>query len=123
VVTDVADSTGTRSRRVVLWVGGAAALLWTVALLASAWYLLFRPDCPDGWVRLFDFGPLPIVSSAAGLAGTVAILVPARGQGRHRVLAVLACVSLVLAMLFAVAATTTMVQTIVGGADPSCWTF
>ncbi len=123
MVTDVTGSTSTATRRVVLWAGAAAAVLWTVALLASAWYLRFRPDCPQGYVRFLDLGPFPVVGAAAGLAGTVALLLPGRGHGRHRALAVLACVSLVLAALFALAAATTMVQTIVDGADPSCWTF
>ena len=107
----------------MLWVAGAAAVLWAVALVAAAAYLLLRPDCPDGWVRFLDLGPLPVVAAAAGLVGTVALLVPARAPRRHRTLAVLACLSLVLAATVALGATTTLVEMVRDHADPACWTF
>jgi hypothetical protein len=109
--------------RVLLWAGGAAAVAWAVALVAATAYLVLRPACPDGWVRFLDLGPLPVAVSAVGLAGTVVLLVLGRRRGRHRTLALLACVSLVLGGLVAVAAVTTAVQTVADGADPACWTF
>lgn len=122
VVTD-ATPRATTSRRVLLWAGGAAAVLWATALVAAAGYLFLRPACPDGWVRFLDLGPLPVAVSAVGLAGTAVLLVLGRRHGRQRTLALVACLSLVLGGLFAVAAVTTAVQTVVDGADPACWTF
>lgn len=122
VVTD-ATPLATKSGRVLLWVSGAAGVLWAIALVAAAGYLLLRPDCPDGWVRFLDLGPLPVAVSAVGLAGTVVLLVLGRRPGRHRTLALVACLSLVLGSLFAAAALTTAVHTVVNGADPACWTF
>ena len=122
VVTDAAPR-ATTSGRVLLWVGCAAAVLWAIALVAAAGYLILRPACPDGWVRFVDLGPLPVAISAVGLAATVVLLLLGRGHGRHRTLALVACLSIALGSLFAVAALTTAVQTVIDGADPACWTF
>ena len=122
MVTDAAPR-ATTSRRVLLWVAGAAVVPWAIALVAAAGYLFLRPACPDGWVRFLDLGPLPVAVSGVGLAGTVVLLVLGGRQGRARTLALVACLSLVLGSLVAVAAVTTAVQTVVDGADPACWTF
>jgi len=108
---------------VLLWAGSAAAVLWAVALVASAGYVLLRPSCPDGWVRFLDVSLLVVGVSTVALTGTVVLVVLGRRRGRRRSLAVVACLSLVLGSLFAVAAVRTAVQTVVTGADPACWTF
>jgi len=107
------------SRIVARFCGAAAALVATVAGLATGDYLASRGPCPPGSVSFLDFAPATLVAlivvAVSGL-GTVAAAAP---QKSHRPAASIGAALLVTAAVLAVIA----VATITAGSNSRCYSF
>jgi hypothetical protein len=109
------------SARVLSWVSLAC---WTVALVLAEVWIHARPQCPDGYVRFIDVGPVLQGAGVIGVVCSAALLVrETRTTGRHRIVGGVLVVSTGLALLAGYAAVNSLISSGFGPYDNSCWTF
>lgn len=107
-----------------LGVAAAGAVGAGLGLILTAAYVVRRPPCPPNYVRLIDPGLFLVVLLGALLVAELAVVLVARGRGRHPVAGVIGAVLGIGVLLLLVAAVALLGQT-VGSAsvDSGCWTF